>query len=113
MELTLFWVGIQQMLLKLLQHPLNNLYVLFVFAFSVDENVIEVHYHENVELLCQDLVDVILKRGRCIGQFKRYDLVLEVAIAGSKGRFLFIAFSDPHLMIGIDQIELDKTLSLT
>ncbi len=37
------------MLLKLLQHLSNGLHMLFAFTFSVDEDVIEVHYHENVE----------------------------------------------------------------
>ncbi len=55
------------MLSKLLQHRLNGLHVLLSFAFSIDEDVIEVYYHENVELLCQDLVDIALKRSRCVG----------------------------------------------
>ncbi len=101
------------MLLQLVQYSSNGLYVLFAFALGVDEDVIEVYYHKNVKLLCQDLVDIALKHSRRIGQSKRHDLIFEVTIAGPEGRFSFIAFLDSHLMVGISQIELGKTLSLT
>ena len=77
-------------------------------VLGVDEHVIEVHYHENIELLCQNLGHIILERGRCIGQSKRYDLVLEVAIAGPESRLLFVAFSDLHSIVGIGQVKLGK-----
>ncbi len=101
------------MLPQLVQHSSNSLDVLFALVLSVDEDVIEIHYHENVELLGQDLVDVSLKRSLCVGQSERYDLILEMAIAGPEGRLPFIAFLDPHSMVGIGQIELGETLSLT
>ncbi len=75
--------------------------MLFVFAVSVDEDVIEVQYNENVEIICKDLIDVTLKRGWCVGQSKRHDLIFKVTIAGLEGRLLFIAFSDSHLIVGI------------
>ncbi len=101
------------MLPQLVQYPSNGLYVLFAFVLGVNEDVIEVYYDENVKLLCQDFVDVALKRGRYIGQSKRHNLIFEVTIAGSEGRLPFIAFPDPHLMVGIGQIELGETSSPT
>ncbi len=101
------------MLPQLVQHPSNGLDVLFVLILSVDEDVIEIHYHENVEFLDQDLVDVTLKRGWCVGQSERHNLVLEMTIAGSEGRLPFIAFPNPHSMIGIGQIELGEMSSPT
>ncbi len=101
------------MLPQLVQHLSNGLYVLFAFVLCVDEDVIEVHYDKNVKLLCQDLVDVTLKRSRRVDQSKRHDLIFEVTIAGPEGRFPFIAFPDPHLMVGIGQIELGETSSST
>ncbi len=83
--------------------------MLFALTLGVNEDIIEVYYHENVELFCQDLIDVALKRGRCVGQSKRHDLIFEVTIAGPKGRLSFIAFSDPYSIVGIDQIELGET----
>ncbi len=101
------------MLSKLLEHPSNGLYMLLAFAFGIDENVIKIYYHKNVKFLCQDLVDITLKRGRCVGQSKRHDLVFKVAIAGFEGRFPFITFSDSHLMVSISQIKLGEKLSST
>ncbi len=85
--------------------------MLFALALSVDEDIIKIHYYEDVKFLGQDLVDVTLKRGRCVGQSKRHDLVLEMAVAGPEGRLPFIAFSDPHSMVGVGQIELGETSS--
>ncbi len=75
--------------------------MLFAFALGVDENVIEIYYYKNVELFCQDLVDVALKRGWRVGQSKRHDLIFKVTIAGFEGRFLFITFLDLHSMVSI------------
>ncbi len=72
-----------------------------------------IHYYKNVKLLCQDLVDIALEYGRCIGQSKRYHLVLEMAIADPEGRLTFVSFFNPHLMVGIGLIALGETLSLT
>ncbi len=101
------------MLLQLFQYSLNAFYVFFTFAFSMNVDVIKVHYHKNVELIYQNLIDVALERDRCICQFKRHHLVLEIAIVGPKDCFLFIAFSDLDSMISIGQIELGETLSPT
>ncbi len=87
--------------------------MLFAFAFDIDEDVIEVHYHKNIELLCQDLIDIVLKHGQCVGQSKSHNLVLKVAIASPEGRLLFIAFPNPHSMISIGQIELGEMSSPT
>ncbi len=101
------------MLPQLVQHLLNGLDMLLALVLNVDEDVIEVHYHENVELFYRDLVDVTLKCGQYVGQSERYDLVLEMAVAGPEGRLLFVIFPDPHLMVGISQIELGETSSPT
>ncbi len=101
------------MLSKLLQHLSNGLYVLLAFAFSIDKDVIEVHYHKNVKLLCQDLIDIALERGQCVGQSKRHDLVLEVVIVDSESRLPFIAFLNPYLIKSIGLIELGETSSPT
>ena len=87
--------------------------MLFALALSVDEDVINVHYYENVELLCQDLVDIALDHGWSISQSEKHDLVIEVTIAGFEGRLLFVSFLDSHLMVGIGQIKLGKPSSLT
>ena len=87
--------------------------MLFALAFGVDKDIIEVYYHKNIELLCQDLVDIILERGQCVDQSKRHHLVLKMAIAGSESHYPSIVFSNPHLMVSISQIKLDEMSSPT
>ena len=87
--------------------------MLFIIAFDIDKDVIEVHYHKNVKFFCQDLVDIALERSQYVGQSKKHYLVLKMAIAGFESRFLFIVFPNPHLIIGICQIKLDKISSPT
>ena len=65
----------------------------FTLILSIDEDVIKVYYHENVKLLYQDLVDITLKHGLCVGQSKKHDLVLKMAITSLEGRLLFVSFS--------------------
>ena len=85
----------------------------FALALNVDEDVIKVHYYQNVKFFCQDLINIGLDRNWCISQLQRYDLLLKVAIVGFEGHFLFVSFLNLHLTIGIGQIKLDKPLSLT
>ena len=85
--------------------------MLFIFAFGVDENIIELHYYKNVELFCLNLINIVLKYSRCIGQSKRHHLVLKIVITVLDGRLLFIAFSDTYLMVDVSKIELGETLS--
>ena len=101
------------MLLQLLQHLSIGCHVLFVFVLSVDEDVIKIHYHQNVELFSQNFINVDFKCDRCIGQFKKHYLIFEMAIAAFEGCLLVIAFFDPHLIVNIGQIKLSKMSSLT
>ena len=85
--------------------------MLFSLVFNIDKDVITIYYHKNVKFFCQNLVNIALKRGRCIGQSKKHYLILKMAIIDPKDRLLFIFFSDLHPMIGIGQVKLSKTLS--
>ncbi len=81
----------------------------FSLALNVGKIVIGVNDNKDVKLFYQDLVYVILKYSRYIGHAKRHYLVLKVIVMGLAGCLLFIAFLDPHPMIGIG---LDETSSL-
>ena len=85
----------------------------FTFAFGINEDVIGVHYHKNVEFFCHDLINVVLERSQYISQSKKHHLVFKIAIVALKGHLLFIAFSNPYLIIGIYENELGETLSPT
>ena len=85
----------------------------FSLGFGIDEDVIKIYYYENVKLFYKNLVNVALERSRCVGQSKKYHLILEMAIAGPEDCFSFISFFDLHPIIGIGQIELGETSSPT
>ena len=74
----------------------------FSLIFDMGEDVIKIYYHKDVKLLCQNLVDIALECDQCVGQSKRHDLVLKVAIAGPKSSLLFIFFFDSHPIVNID-----------
>lgn len=67
----------------------------------MDKNVIKVYNNENGMFFRQNLVDVTLRRGWGIDQAKKYYLILEIAIADSKDRLLFIALSDSYPVVYI------------
>ncbi len=78
------------------------------WIFSIDQDVVQVHYNEDNKLFSQNFVDIALKTGGCIGNAEEHYLVLEVAVSGAKGRLPFVTFSNPHSMIGTRQIQLGK-----
>ncbi len=87
--------------------------MLFAFAFGIDKDVIKVYYHQNVKFLCQNLIDVALEYGQCVGQSKKHHLILKMAIASLEGYLPFITFFDSHSMVDISQIKLGETASPT
>lgn len=83
-------------------HQTVSTYLFFSLIFCINEDVVEIHDNKVIELFYHNLIDIALKDGQCVGQPKRYHLVLEVAIVDLEGHLLFIAFYNSHLMVGID-----------
>lgn len=96
---------------ELIKDPPDGFHVRLTGIFGLDQDVVLIHYDEDVELLGEGLVDVALKTGGSIGEAKRHDLVLKVTVSGPKGRLPFIAFSNSHPMVGAGQVKLDEALS--
>lgn len=82
-------------------------------VLGINRNVIQIYNDENIELLSQNLVNITLEAGWCIGKTKKYDLVLEMAVLGAESRFPFIALLNPHPVVSTGQIQLSKTSGLT
>ncbi len=112
MKSTLLQICIKAMFPQLLLYPLHCFHVRLFWILSIDQNVIQVHYNEDIKLFSEDLVNVALKTGGCVGKAKKHYLILEVVVSGAKGRLLFVTFSNPHLVIGTRQIQLGKPLGL-
>ena len=79
----------------------NGFYVFFSLALNIDENIIKVYDNKDIKLFYQNLVDIVLKYGWCIGPAKKHYLILEIAVMGLESHLLFIAFFDFHIMIRI------------
>ena len=67
MKSTLFQVGKQQKLPKLLQHPSYDRDVSIFVIISVDEDVVQIYNDEDVKLFSKDLVNVFLEASWCVG----------------------------------------------
>ncbi len=80
------------------------------WIFSIDQNVVQIHYNEDIKLFSKNFVDIVLKIGGCIGKVKGYYLVLEVVVSSAKSRLLFVTFLNLHLMIGTSQVQPGKLL---
>ena len=47
-----------------------------------------------------------------IKKFKKYDIIFKMTILGLKSSFLFIIFTNPYLIIGVNKIQLLNPLYL-
>lgn len=54
------------MLLELLQNPVYCINVSLAEVSDVNEYVIKVYYHKNIQLLKENFVDDVLETSRCI-----------------------------------------------
>ena len=55
-ELALLEIGIQQVLLQLIQHLLNGFYLLFSLDLSVNKIIIKVHNNKDVKFSAKTLL---------------------------------------------------------
>ncbi len=94
----------------MVQNQSNSFYVAFLLIFNINKNIVQVYDNEDIKFFCQNLIDIALGSNWYVGQVKRYHLVLKIAIAGLEGRFLFITFSESHLIVNIDEIKPSETL---
>ena len=65
----------------------------FFSGVAVDQNIINVRGAKNVQVVSQSVIDVVLKRQRCISKTKRHDKVFIELITCSKGSFSLFSFS--------------------
>ena len=71
MKMTLFEVDKKAVFLQFLENPSNGVDVKLAWVVGIDEDVIKVNNDKNIEFLCQDLINIALKAGWCVGQPKR------------------------------------------
>ena len=66
MEPTVLQIGKQAVFLQKVQYPLHDFHVTLILILNVDEDVIQVYDDKDIELFCQDLIDITLEAGRSI-----------------------------------------------
>ena len=113
MKTTLLEVGKNAIFPQFRKNLYNNINVTLAWDFGIDENVIEVKNNKDIKFLNQDLVNIALEAGRCIGQPKKHYLVLEMAASSPESRLLFIALFYSHPMVSTCGIEFDELFGST
>lgn len=58
-------------------------------------------------------MDITLKIDQIVEKYKRYDLVLKMAILGTKNSLSFVTLSNSHPVVSIGQVELGKAFGST
>ena len=108
-----FEVGKKAVFPQFLKNPSNAVNVSLAWVLGVDKDGIEINNDKDIEFLGQDLVNIALEAGRCIGQPKRHYLVLEVAVSSLESRLPFIALFYGHLMVSTCEVELGESFCST
>ena len=70
------------------------------YLFNINHDIFQIHYNKRVELFSKDFINIALNTGWSVGEFKRHNLILEVAVPVIKSSLSFVAFSDSHPMVG-------------
>ena len=82
------------------------------FVFDIDNNIIQIHNNKNIKFFYEDFINIALKCCWNISQSKRYYLILKMTVSGPKNSFLLIFCTNSHPVIGNNEVELSKSLSL-
>lgn len=95
---------------KLFQVRSYGFYVWLARIFGIDQNLIQIYHNKDIKFFSKDFVDIAPKTGWCVRKAKKHNLVLNMAVYGTKAHLPLIAFSNPHLRIGTSEIQLSKLL---
>ena len=72
MKRTLLEVGKKAVFSQFLKNPSNGINVSLAWVLSIDENVIKVNHDKDIKFFSQNLVNIALEAGRCVGKPQRY-----------------------------------------
>lgn len=72
----------------------------------VDQDVIKVYYHINVQKIREDVIHKVLEGSWNVGETKKHNVPFEGIIASPGSCFLFVAFCDPDKMVCVPEIYL-------
>src|SRR6516165_8189134 len=105
MERALLWFGEEAVGAEAFQH---EAYVALVFLAgpAEDEDVIEIDDSKVVQEVAQDVVHEVLEGGGSVGETKRHDVVLVVAIARTKRGLPLVTLRDANEVVAGTEVQL-------
>ena len=112
MELTLFRFSEELVLAQVPKH-FPNVFDVVLHIVQIDQDVIEVYYHADIEHICKDQVDKSLESGWGIGEAEGHHLPLIGAVASSEGGFPLITLGNANQMVCKPKINFSIDLHLT
>ena len=104
MEETLIGTGVEMMLSEALEN-FSDMASVFFLRVQVDEYVVEVHQHTDIEQVTEDVIHEVLESGRCVGESERQYAPFEGAIVSPESRLPFVALSDLDQMVGMPEVD--------
>ena len=104
MKFALLEFDIKLLIEEALKNLSDMLYMFFESAVGVNKDIIQIGDTEVVEEFAEGVVDVRLEDCWSVAETEGHNQIFEVTIPGTKGCFLFIAFSNTHSMKGVTNI---------
>ena len=92
------------MLAQLPKH-FPNVFFVILHIVQVNQDVVKVNYHADMEHICEYQVYKPLKCGRGIGEAKRHHQPLVGAVSGSEGCFPLVTISDANQMVCMPKVD--------
>ena len=108
MKLTFLYIDKEKIFPKLVRYLGYGLNMRMSQIFSVDQYIIKIYNNKNIKLFSQNLVDIFLENDRSIKEAKGYDLIFKMRVLDQKISLLLITFTNPYLIIGVHQVQLDE-----
>ena len=81
-----------------------NVFFVILHIVRVNQDVVEVNYHADIEHICEYRVYELLKCGWGIGEAERHHQPLVGAVLGSEGCFPLVTISDANQMVRMPKV---------
>ena len=104
MEVTLSWVQ-EETILPEPSEYLSDMFNMLLRVLGVDEDVVEVDDHEQVEEVGEDVVHETLECGRCVGEPERHHTPFERSVAGAERGLPFVTLGDTDQVISMSEVK--------
>ena len=84
---------------------LADVLCMILVVSAINQDIIDVDNHTNIKKGFQDILDQGLESGGCIGESKRHDLILVMAISRAKCSFFDVILVDPNLVVSPSKVD--------